>query len=220
MEAKTAGLRGRQAQAARNDQAILDAARAVFIRDPAAPISAVADEAGVGVGALYRRYASKEELLRRLCTDGLRRFIAIAESALARSDPWEAFATFVSGVVESDVHSLTVHLAGTFTPTADLHDLAAHAGALAGQVFQQAQAAQVLRPGLDANDLPMVFEQLAAIRLGDPARVSQLRRRYLTLLLDAMRAGATATPLPWPPPSAAELSARWQSPQPGHPDTG
>src|SRR5689334_22366577 len=72
-------LSGRQAEAARNDRTILEAARTVFLRDPKAPIAAVAAEAGVGVGALYRRYASKEVLLQTLCTDGLRQFVAIAE---------------------------------------------------------------------------------------------------------------------------------------------
>jgi AcrR family transcriptional regulator len=67
---------GRKAQAERNDQTILDAARAVFPREPAAPISAVAKEAGVGISALYRRYAGKDELLQTLCADGLRRYIA------------------------------------------------------------------------------------------------------------------------------------------------
>src|SRR5215211_7459340 len=39
-------LSGRRAQAARNDERILDAAREVFLADPGAPISAVAEHAG------------------------------------------------------------------------------------------------------------------------------------------------------------------------------
>src|SRR5581483_6965857 len=42
-------LSGRQAEAARNDQRILDSARKVFIADPGAPITAVAKHAGVGI---------------------------------------------------------------------------------------------------------------------------------------------------------------------------
>jgi hypothetical protein len=53
MTSRTGPLSGRKAQANRNDQVILDAARQVFIADPAAPISAVAKEAGVGISALY-----------------------------------------------------------------------------------------------------------------------------------------------------------------------
>ena len=68
--AASAGLPGRRGQAARNDAVILDAARDVFLADPKAPIAAVADRAGVGISALYRRYASKDDLLRTLCHDG------------------------------------------------------------------------------------------------------------------------------------------------------
>ncbi|HZM32047.1 MAG TPA: helix-turn-helix domain-containing protein, partial [Acidimicrobiales bacterium] len=55
-------LSGRRAEARRNDEAILAAARAVFVADPDAPVSAVVDRAGVNVSSLYRRFASKEDL--------------------------------------------------------------------------------------------------------------------------------------------------------------
>jgi AcrR family transcriptional regulator len=112
-----APMAGRRAQAARNDGAILAAARDVFLDDPKAPVAAVAERAGVGMSALYRRYPGKEDLLRKLCHDGLRRFIAEAEAASEYADGWEALEAFLIGVVEADVHSLTVHLAGTFAPT-------------------------------------------------------------------------------------------------------
>jgi AcrR family transcriptional regulator len=205
------GLSGRKAEAARNDGAILDAARTVFIRTPEAPMSAVAAEAGVGVGALYRRYAGKEQLLQTLCADGLRRFIGVAEAALAETGaPWAAFAGYVRGIIESDVHALTVRLAGTFTPTAELHDLAARAGTLGDEVFRRARDAGALRPDFEAADVPMLFEQITAIRLGDPARTAALRGRYLALLLDAVRATAATGTLPATPPTSAELAARWR----------
>src|SRR3954453_23874674 len=100
MEAR---LGGRRAEAARNDEKILASARAVFVADPGAPIAAVAAHAGVGIGALYRRYPGKEDLLRALCADGLRRYIAAAEAARDRHDePWEAFRAFMRAVVEAD----------------------------------------------------------------------------------------------------------------------
>ena len=61
----TPPLSGRRAEAARNDGVILRAAREVFLDDPSAPIAAVAERAGVGIGALYRRYPSKDALLQR-----------------------------------------------------------------------------------------------------------------------------------------------------------
>ena len=93
-------LPGRQREAARNDARILQAAREVFINDADAPIAAVAVRAGVGIGALYRRYGSKEEMLRQLSREGLTRYIALVEAALADTqDPGAAFATFMRDAV-------------------------------------------------------------------------------------------------------------------------
>jgi AcrR family transcriptional regulator len=207
----SAPLNGRRAQAVRNDQVILDAARAVFLRDPGAPIAAVAQQAGVGISALYRRYAGKEELLRSLCADGLRRYIAVAGSCLAdEADPWLSFAGFLTGLVDQDVHSLTVRLAGTFTPTDELHRLAEDANKLAGRLWRRASAADAIRADFQLNDLPMLLEQMAAIHGGDDGRTWELRRRYLALLLDSLRPEAAQSRLPGSPPSDAELGARWQ----------
>jgi hypothetical protein len=52
-----------------------------------------------------------------------------------------------------------------------------------------------------------VIEMVAAIKLGDRARTEQVRRRYLTMMLDGMRAGDRSE-LPAPPPTWQELSAR------------
>ncbi|WP_433241797.1 TetR/AcrR family transcriptional regulator [Streptosporangium sp. CA-135522] len=210
MKTTTTGpMSGRKAQAARNDQVILDAARTVFVADPGAPISAVAERAGVGISALYRRYASKDDLLRKLCSDGLKIYIAEAEAALSdEGDPWEAFTVFMRRVVDADVHSLTINLAGTFTPDEDLYRESTHASELAERVFGRAVQAGVLRPGLDVADMSMIFEQLAAVHLGDEERTAQIRHRYLALMLDALHL-TSAPSLPGPPPSAEEITRRW-----------
>ncbi|HEY7077293.1 MAG TPA: helix-turn-helix domain-containing protein [Solirubrobacteraceae bacterium] len=201
---------GRRAEAARNDERILAAARAVFVEDPSAPIAAVAGRAGVGIGALYRRFASKEDLLRALCAEGLRRYTAAVEAALADDgDPWESFAGFMRAAVAADASSLTVRLAGTFTPTPELYAAAAHAGRCNVELFERTRAAGAIRPDADVNDLALVLEQLASIRLGDAERTQALRRRYLELALDGLHAPG-GRPLPGPPPGDDELTARWE----------
>jgi AcrR family transcriptional regulator len=202
------GLPGRRGQAARNDTLILDAAREVFLADPKAPIAAVAERAGVGISALYRRYAGKEDLLRRLCHDGLRVFIAEAAAAAAEPDGWAAFAGFLRRVVDADVHSLTVHLAGTFTPTEEMHADARRANELAGGLVQRARESGRLRAGITDADVTLVLEGCAAIRLPDPQRTAELRKRFLTVLLDGLTG---AGGLPGPPPDAAELNWRWRT---------
>jgi AcrR family transcriptional regulator len=199
---------GRRAQAARNSERILSAAAEVFVADPKAPMSAVADRAGVGMSALYSRYESKEVLLRQLCHAGLRRYVAEAEHALTHPDPWDAFSGFLRAVVEADVHSLTVQLAGTFDPTAEMGEDAARAGALTAQLVEGAQRGGQLREDLDPQDVTLLLEMLSAVRLEEPGRTTQLRERCLTLLLDGLR-GPGPVPLPGPPPTAEELGRRW-----------
>jgi AcrR family transcriptional regulator len=204
-------LSGRRAQAARNDQVILEAAREVFVADPSAPISAVAQRAGVGISALYRRYTSKEDLLRWLCLEGLHRYIAAAEAALAdEPDAWTAFSSFMRRIVEEDTHSLTLRLAGTFTPTPELYREADRAQKLNVRLFERASSAGAIRADVQVDDLALLFEQLAAIRVDDRERTSQLRQRYLALLLDGLR-DRSAAPLPGPAPSWTEVSGRWDA---------
>ena len=202
-------LPGRQQEAARNDRLSLEADRAVFTADPGAPISAVAERAGVGISALYRRYRSKEELLQQLSLDGLRRYIAEVEAALAaHGDPWEAFAAFMRRAVDADTNSLTLHLAGTFTPTEAHWRDGEKSVQLNTRLLNRTKEAGVLRQEIEVGDLSLMFEQLAAIKVEDPERTRQLRQRYLALLLDALRDTAGA-PLPGPPPSWEEISRRW-----------
>ena len=201
-------LSGRQAEAARNDARILEAARAVFTSDPEAPIAAVAERAGVGISALYRRYRSKEELLQQLSLDGLRRYIVEVEAALADDgDPLQAFAAFMRRALDADTHSLTLHLAGTFTPTEAHWREGEEAAQLTARLLERTKEHGALRPDFDVGDISLVFEQLAAINVGDAARSNQLRHRYLALMLIALR--ESASPLPGPPPAWEEIRSRW-----------
>ena len=193
----TRALSGRRAEAARNDERIIAAARAVFVENPASPISEVARRAGVGISAVYRRFDSKEDMLRRLCSDGLDAFIAAAEAGLAdERDP-------------SDMHSLTLRLAGTFPSTEELYLKAARGHELHVELFERTRAAGAIRDDLEVDDIPMLLEQIAAVRLGDEGRTRALRHRYLTLILDGLRPGSTA-PLPAAGPTREEMRARWQ----------
>jgi AcrR family transcriptional regulator len=203
------GLSGRRAEAARNDEAILAAARDVFVADPDAPVSEVVERAGVGISSLYRRYRSKEELLRKICGDGLQRYIDIAQDAASDDgDPWEAFATFMARIIEADVHALTRSLAGRFTPTEELERAAALADELNRRIVTRAQAAGALRDDVHPDDLTFVLEQIASLHGPTPERTAQLRARYLAIQLDGLRAPARSS-LPGPAPTTEEQHARW-----------
>ncbi|HEY2520580.1 MAG TPA: helix-turn-helix domain-containing protein [Streptosporangiaceae bacterium] len=202
-------LSGRRREAARNDVEILAAAREVFLADPSAPISAVAARAEVGISALYRRYASKDDLLRELARDGLARYVTELERALSDDrDPWTVYADCLARVLDGGSQALAQRLAGSFTPTPDLSELARRAGTLAGAVHQRAQDAGALRDDVTAADVVLLLEALSAITVPSPDGGLALRRRYLALLLQSLRAPATG-PLPGPAADPAALAARW-----------
>ena len=206
----TTPLNGRKAEAARNDQRILDSARAVFMTDPNAPISAVAEHASVGISALYRRYKSKDALLQKLALDGLDRYIHEAETAIDdQGDPWETFAAFCVRSVAGGAASLTRRLAGTFTATEELNQAGYRAYQLTQQVVDRAVQAGVLRTDINVTDLSIIFEQLQAVQVSDPDRTTLLRQRYLALMLQALRHPPTAEPLPGPAPEWEEIRRRY-----------
>jgi AcrR family transcriptional regulator len=208
-------LSGRQAEAARNDQRILESARAVFVSDPDAPITAVAKHAGVGISALYTRYGSKEELLRKLCTDALLLLVQDTEAAVeqvkAGRDHWQVFADFMRRRIDAGTSSMTLALAGKFVPTPEMFELANRSSGLMEELFGLIR--DVLRPDVVLHDLSLVFELVAAVKFSSPERTTELRHRYLALVLDGLRASDRPR-LPGPPPTWPELSQRWAASPP------
>jgi len=209
MAGGAAPLRGRQPQAAQNYELILPAAREVLLAQPTAPISAVAERAGVGIGALYHRYTGKEDLLRTLCRNGQETYLAEIRRALAASDePWEAFTGFLRRIVAANTHGLTVRLAGTFVPTAEQLALAEQMQALGSELFERVRATGLLRGDVTYLDIEFLLEFLAGVKLGDARRTAELRQRHLAVVIDGLRSGQR-TPLPGQPPSWQEQTQRW-----------
>lgn len=209
MASNPARLRGRQAQAAHNDELILQAAREVFLADPEAPISAVAQQAGVGIGALYHRYASKEDLLRNLCRNGQQIYLAEVQRALSSGgDPWTAFCAFLHRIVEANTHGLTARLAGTFQPTAEQMAMAEQMRALGIELFERARVSGRLRPDITWLDVEYLLELLAHVKLGDATRTAELRQRHLAVIIDGLRS-SQPTPLPGEAPTWQEQTERW-----------
>jgi AcrR family transcriptional regulator len=199
-------MSGRRAEAARNDQRVLEAAREVLAMTPDAPLALVARRAGVGIGSLYRRYPSKEALVARLCLEAVLQVEAQARVALdrARSYPWGAFVGFVTGALAEGGALLIAGLAGTFTPDEELLAASERLQGAVRELLESVQAAGAVRPDVTAEDLALLFRQLRAIRLDDEQRAFTLRRRYLELTLQAFHASGAA-PLPGPAPAWKDL---------------
>jgi AcrR family transcriptional regulator len=206
----SAVLRGRQAEAARNHERLMRAAREVLAATPEAPMAQVASHAGVGVATLYRRYASREALVAETWLGSVREVEAQARLALdrARMFPWGAFVGFMTACVASGMGALAAALAEEGPPAEDLAAAERSMCAAIGELLEVAQQAGAVRPDVGVEDVRLLFEQLHAVRAADAAREASLRRRHLELVLQALRA-PPAAPLPGPPPAATELRGRY-----------
>jgi AcrR family transcriptional regulator len=79
--------------AALNRQRILQAASEVFTeRGLEVSLDEVARRAGVGVGTVYRRFRTKEDLVEALFVDRIDEVAALAEKATQAADPWSGLA--------------------------------------------------------------------------------------------------------------------------------
>jgi len=111
-------------------------------------------------------------------------------------------------LVAADTSSMTLALAGTFTPTPDMFALAERSNQLLNEFFERVR--DMLRPELSVHDISLVFEIVAAIKLGSPERTEQLRQRYLSIIVSGMHRSATGD-LPGQPLTWQEIQARWRS---------
>ena len=202
-------LRGRQAEARRNDERILEAALEVFTADGRAPMSAVAERAGVGQASLYRRYPSKHALLSRVCERGMTRMREAAQAAIAAvDDPWDALAGFLRWYLESGTPRLA-GLLGAFSPQEHLFELAHETNEAIQALVERTGKAGRLRGDITGADMTLIMTQISAIEATDPERAASLQNRYLTLVLQSL-ALIDAPELPGPAPNAAELERPWR----------
>lgn len=205
-------LPGRQAEARRNDERILQAALEVFTEDVRAPTTAVAARAHVGQASLYRRYRSKDALLARVCEHGMTHMRDAALAALrSPDDPWQALSGFLRWYLESGTPRLA-RLLGSFTPPEELFQLARDTNEAIQALVERTAAAGRLRDDVTGADLTLIATQISTLEAADPARTTALRDRYLTLALHGL-ALRDAPQLPGPPPTPAELEQPWRDHQ-------
>jgi AcrR family transcriptional regulator len=90
-----------RADAQRNRSHILEAAEVLFAAEGIeAPVDAIAEKAGVGVGTLYRHFPTKEKLCQAILLDRLSRLTLDAQALAEAKDPAAAFFGFLEHVVE------------------------------------------------------------------------------------------------------------------------
>ncbi len=176
--------------AQRNRQRVIDAARELFAEKGLEPnLNDVARHAGVGVGTVYRRFASKEELLEAIFEDGLQQLTTLAEVALRHDDSWQGFVWFVEHMCE---------ITATDRGLREIAFSKAYGGCrvnaaqdclspVVTRIVERAQADGHLRPGLSSTDMPVIGLLAGTVSEFAGHVDRDLWRRYVALLIDGMR---------------------------------
>jgi AcrR family transcriptional regulator len=176
--------------AERNRQRVIEAARELFAsRGLEANLNDVAHHAGLGVGTVYRRFPTKEELIEAVFEDGVNRLTALAESALRDKDSWQGFVWFFEQMCESTATDRGAREI-LFSRTYGGVRVDAARDQLVPKIAKLVERAQkdgYLRPELSQTDMP-IFGLLAGTVSEFAGHIdAQLWRRYVAILLDGIR---------------------------------
>ncbi|OBA99386.1 transcriptional regulator [Mycolicibacterium fortuitum] len=185
--------------AERNRQRVLTAARELFAaKGLEATLNDVARHANVGVGTVYRRFATKEELIEAIFVDGMEQLTALAETALQQEDSWAGFAWYVESMCE---------ITATDRGLREIAFSKAYGGdrvkacqerlvPVLTKLVERAQGDGHLRPEVSSTDMPL-FGLLSGTVSEFAGNVDpELWRRYVSLLLEGMRYHAEQSPIP------------------------
>jgi AcrR family transcriptional regulator len=189
-----------RADAERNRQRILEAAATVFAeRGLDVSLDDIAAAAGVGVGTVYRRFPDKDALIDALFEDKIREVYDLAVAASAVEDPWEALAGFIRGVCELQAadRGLKQILFTVDRGSARVREARDVIAPVATGLLRRAQEAGVVRADLAEFDLPLMHFAVGFVSDTTRDVAPAYWERFLTLLLDGMR--AERSPMGAPP---------------------
>jgi len=159
----------------------------------------VAARAGLGVGTLYRHFATKEALMVALVERRFEKILEAARHGLTREDaePFEVFADVIRAGLEVAATDVTTQNALMRVGDAiwlEVRPTLLELRAATQVLIDRAQQAGTMRGDISADDIPMLL-------CGVSSTMSSGQwdwRRYLELMLDGLRAAATKT-VPQPP---------------------
>jgi AcrR family transcriptional regulator len=198
---------GLRADACRNREAILAAARDVFARNGLqAPLEDIAGQAGVGIATLYRRFPTREQLVAAALLEKVRQYADAALVAQANPDPWAGFAGFVrrSCALQANDRGLSDLLSMTLPASEEVERLRATVYRHVTDLAERVKAAGCLRPDFAPEDLLLVLIANAAVAHVSRTDAPRASQRLVALFLDAFQhSGGDRPPAR---PTAAELS--------------
>lgn len=211
-------MRGKQeapaplrADARRNREQIIEAARTLFVRlGPEVPMEEIARTAGVGVGTLYRRFPDRDQLIKAVSLDN---FTRLAEMARAverdEPDPERALTALLYSTLELRLGMTMTTASGRISEalqhTPEISRLRDEVVEIAERFLHRAQDIGAIRADVQIGDVI-----LALVMVGRLAPITNhdlsdmVFQRLVALMMDGIRATSSA-PLPGRPISATDI---------------
>ena len=178
-----------RADAQLNQDRLLEAAARAFARDGVgASLKAVAKDAGVGIGTLYRRFPTRETLVEATYRNEVARLCDAVPDLLKTLPPADALRTWMDRFVAfmAAKHGMADTLKAVLTTDGDLRmrtrDLLT---AALETLLAAGTATNTLRHDTTANDVLMGLGGVTLIA-GEPGQEA-LANRLLNLLVDGLR---------------------------------
>ncbi|MFD9738973.1 TetR/AcrR family transcriptional regulator [Umezawaea sp. NPDC059074] len=180
-----------RADAARNRERLLTAAVRAFTRDGLdATVKSIADDAGVGVGTLYRHFPTRDALIEAAYRNELDRLCDAADTLLTTEPPAQAVRTWMGRFIDYTTakygmaEALRAITAAGANPYAHSRDRLIDS---LTTLLTAAAKANTIRQDTTPEDLLTALSGVAmAVGTGDQSRRTQADR-VLDLLADGLR---------------------------------
>src|SRR3978361_1022454 len=187
-----------RADAARNREAIVEAARAVFAEHGLdAPLDEIAKQAGTGNATLYRRFPTRGDLVAAVFADRMAEHLDAVEAGLSDDDPWRGFASYIETVAAMQARDRGIaDLVTMDVSTApEIEQLRSRAFDGLVRLTKRASAAGVLRADFTTEDVVLLLMANAGLVERTSGITPEASARLIALLLEGLRArAATAGP--------------------------
>ena len=177
-----------RADAAGNRVRIIAAARAAIARGGEVKLNAIARQAAVGQGTLYRHFPTRDDLLAEVYREDVGELVAAAPALLATHEPLTALARWLDRVADYARVKRGVFAAVEAGVSQDLaaHSLGPIGEALTG-LLDAGKADGTLRPDVDARDVILLVGYLTRL---EQAEWDTRARHLLEVILDGLRCPA------------------------------
>jgi len=176
-----------RADAQRNYDRLVAAARDVFAKEGGgASMEAIAREAGVGVGTLYRHFPQRIDVVEAVYRDDVDQLVATADEVIAELEPWPAVVSFLEAFLRYAQGKRTflneLHEAFDKHPDLKLRSKERIDDAM-DRIVRRAQDAGAIRTDVNGAELMQLVSPMCI----NAALSKEQSSRLLTMILDGLR---------------------------------